>query len=57
MGLHYDPAYDRSRRKHDRPLLGAVPLVPTDPASQERAADEIARLTGALDAGAARRDP
>jgi tRNA 2-selenouridine synthase len=47
MVLHYDPAYDRSRRKHDRPVLGVVPLVPTDPVSQETAADEIVRLAGA----------
>jgi tRNA 2-selenouridine synthase len=47
MVLHYDPAYDRSRRKHDRPTLGVVPLTPTDPASQDAAADEIARLAGA----------
>jgi tRNA 2-selenouridine synthase len=47
MALHYDPAYDRSRRKHDRPVLGVLPLVPTDPASQEAAADQIVRLAGA----------
>ena len=52
MALHYDPAYDRSRKKHARPLLGAIPLSPTDPASQEAAADLIARMVGTLDAGA-----
>lgn len=47
MGLHYDPAYDRARRKHDRPLLATLDVVPTDPTSQDAAADAIARLAGA----------
>ena len=55
MALHYDPAYDRSRRKHARPLLGTVALDPADPASQEAAADHIAALL--LDAEGRRRDP
>ena len=46
MALHYDPAYDRSSRRHDRPLKGAVALDPTDPVSQAAAADEIAHLAG-----------
>lgn len=50
MALHYDPAYDRAQRKHDRPLLGRIALRPSDVASQEAAADEILRLVGALDA-------
>lgn len=48
MGLHYDPAYDRARKKHARPLLGAVPLVPADSASQADAAAEIVRLLASL---------
>jgi tRNA 2-selenouridine synthase len=48
MGLHYDPAYDRSRRKHERPLLGAVSLIPGEPASQDAAAGEIVRLLARL---------
>lgn len=56
MALHYDPAYDRSRKKHERPLLGVVALDPTDPASQDAAADKIADLASALDAGGAGRD-
>lgn len=48
MALHYDPAYDRSRRKHERPLLGAVPLIPGEPASQDAAAGEILRLLARL---------
>ncbi|MBL8556116.1 MAG: tRNA 2-selenouridine(34) synthase MnmH [Phenylobacterium sp.] len=47
MALHYDPAYDRSRKKHDRPLRGAVGLDPTDPADFEAAADAVAALAGA----------
>lgn len=47
MALHYDPAYDRSRKKHDRPLLGAVALDPTDPAGFEAAADAVAALARA----------
>jgi len=48
MALHYDPAYDRSRRKHDRPLLGAVRLVPAEAASQDAAAGEVVRLLARL---------
>lgn len=47
MAFRYDPAYDRSRRKHERPLLGAVPLRPDVPASLEAAADAVAALAGA----------
>jgi tRNA 2-selenouridine synthase len=54
--LHYDPAYDRARRKADRPTLGRIDLDPSDPASQAAAAEAAIRLIGALDAGDARRD-
>lgn len=47
MALHYDPAYERSRKKHARPLLASVSLDPTDPASFEAAADAIAALARA----------
>ena len=47
MALHYDPAYERSRKKHARPLLASVSLDPTDPASFEAAADRIAALARA----------
>ena len=47
MALHYDPAYERSRKKHARPLLGSVALDPTDAASFESAADAIAALARA----------
>lgn len=47
MAFRYDPAYDRSRRKHERPLLGAVPLRPDVPDSLEAAADAVAALAGA----------
>jgi len=48
MALHYDPAYDRSRRKHARPLLGSLDLVPGEGASQDAAASEIVRLLARL---------
>jgi tRNA 2-selenouridine synthase len=47
MALHYDPAYDRSRRKQDRPRMSALPLVPWDSASQELVADAIASMARA----------
>ena len=56
MVLHYDPAYDRSRKRHDRPLLGSVELVPDDTESLATATAEVARQVGELDAPAARRD-
>jgi len=56
MALHYDPAYDRSRRRHARPDLAEVPLTPADPQSQDACADAIAALLGALDARALRGD-
>jgi tRNA 2-selenouridine synthase len=56
MAMHYDPAYDRSRKRHARPLLGAVDLSPSDPASQDAAAETIVRMVGTLDAGACGRD-
>jgi tRNA 2-selenouridine synthase len=55
--LHYDPAYSRARKKHDRALLGAIPIAPADPASAETAAEAVARLVRALDAPAPGRDP
>ncbi|HEY1426684.1 MAG TPA: tRNA 2-selenouridine(34) synthase MnmH [Caulobacteraceae bacterium] len=45
---HYDPSYDRAARKDPRPRLGEITLGGLDPASQEAAADEIARLVDAL---------
>ena len=50
MALHYDPAYARARKRHPRPLIGTIPLVPCDPASQEAAADMIVRIIATLDA-------
>lgn len=52
MALHYDPAYDRSRRKDARPLLATVDLIPGEAASQEAAADAVAERVRALDARA-----
>jgi tRNA 2-selenouridine synthase len=51
MALHYDPAYDRSRKRHDRPLLGVAALVPHDPASLGAAVDEVVRLVARLTPG------
>lgn len=56
MELHYDPAYDRSRRKHGRPLLDTLPLNPCDPESVAAAAEAVARRVDALDVGEPRRD-
>ncbi|HQN50649.1 MAG TPA: tRNA 2-selenouridine(34) synthase MnmH [Phenylobacterium sp.] len=46
MELHYDPAYDRSSRKDERPRLGALALPDLSPASQDAAVLEIRRLAG-----------
>lgn len=55
--IHYDAAYDRSRKRHARPLLGAAPLIPDSAESRATAVDAVADIVGALDAGPARRDP
>lgn len=47
MLLHYDPAYDRSRRRHERPLLGSLAVSPEDAESMAAAAEAAARLAGA----------
>ncbi|MEO8812929.1 MAG: tRNA 2-selenouridine(34) synthase MnmH, partial [Caulobacteraceae bacterium] len=41
---HYDPAYERSRGREERPRLGLVAVDDLSPASQERAAEAIAGL-------------
>jgi tRNA 2-selenouridine synthase len=46
MEHHYDPAYDRSSRKADRPASAMVALANLEAASQETAVDEVLRLTG-----------
>jgi tRNA 2-selenouridine synthase len=45
---HYDPSYDRAARKDPRPRLAEIALAALDPAAQEAAADQIARLVDAL---------
>ena len=45
---HYDPAYDRAARKDPHPRLAEIALAGLDPAAQEAAADEIARLVDGL---------
>ncbi|MDP2009834.1 MAG: tRNA 2-selenouridine(34) synthase MnmH [Phenylobacterium sp.] len=44
MEHHYDPAYDRSARKDERPRLGIVELADLGAANQEAATAEIRRL-------------
>jgi tRNA 2-selenouridine synthase len=44
MEGHYDPAYDRSSRKDQRPVLGEVRIEQLSPPGQEAAADTIATL-------------
>lgn len=46
MEHHYDPAYERSSRRDERARLGVVTLEDLDPDSQERAAEQVARLAG-----------
>lgn len=41
---HYDPAYRRSSRKHERRSLGRVELADLGPAELDRAAEAVARL-------------
>jgi tRNA 2-selenouridine synthase len=54
MAIHYDPAYDRARKKHERPLVARLGLDPSEPAGLDAAAEEVLR---ALDAAWGRRDP
>ncbi|MES2724320.1 MAG: tRNA 2-selenouridine(34) synthase MnmH, partial [Pseudomonadota bacterium] len=44
MEQHYDPAYDRSARKDERPRLGMVELSDLTAANLEAATAEIRRL-------------
>jgi tRNA 2-selenouridine synthase len=44
MEAHYDPAYRRSSRQHERPVLGAVRLDRLDPAAFETAAQQVAEM-------------
>ena len=41
---HYDPAYRRSSRQHERSVLGTVPLERLDARAFDAAAAEVARL-------------
>jgi tRNA 2-selenouridine synthase len=51
MALHYDPAYLRARKKHDRPLLAVIDLAALNAPSQETAADRILAALDAVQAG------
>jgi tRNA 2-selenouridine synthase len=46
LTLHYDPAYSRARKRHDRRGLGEVALDPNDPAALAAAADAVTELVG-----------
>jgi len=48
--LHYDPAYDRGRRKAARPPLATIALAALDDAAQTRAVDRIVELVDSLKA-------
>lgn len=56
MALHYDPAYERARKKHGRPLVGRIALDPCRPEERETAADVVADLVARLDAAPRRRE-
>jgi len=45
--IHYDPAYEVSSRRDQRPRLGTIAMDALNRADQEAAALEIARLVGA----------
>ena len=45
---HYDPAYRRSSRQHERPELGALDLADVSPAELDRAAEAVAARARAL---------
>jgi tRNA 2-selenouridine synthase len=46
MEAHYDPAYRRSSRQHERPVLGTVHLERLNASAFDAAADAVARLAG-----------
>jgi tRNA 2-selenouridine synthase len=46
MEAHYDPAYRRSSRQHERAVLGTVALERLDASGFEAAADQVAELAG-----------
>ena len=48
--LHYDPAYNRSRRKSGRPPMAQIALATVDEAARDDAADEVARLVESMGA-------
>ncbi|WP_293678602.1 tRNA 2-selenouridine(34) synthase MnmH [uncultured Phenylobacterium sp.] len=45
LALHYDPAYDRARKKSSRLPLGSLRVRPGDAEDMARAAEAAARLT------------
>lgn len=47
MEAHYDPAYRRSSRQHERPALGTVVLDRLDAEGFDAAADQVAKIASA----------
>jgi tRNA 2-selenouridine synthase len=45
LALHYDPAYDRARKRRARPVLGELRLDPDSSDDMDRTAEAAARLT------------
>jgi hypothetical protein len=56
IGLHYDSAYDRARKKLSRALVGEAALDPCDPAALEAAAGAVAVIMSTLDAADGERE-
>ncbi|HEY7852495.1 MAG TPA: tRNA 2-selenouridine(34) synthase MnmH [Caulobacteraceae bacterium] len=48
MEIHYDPAYERSRRQDQRPALGVLTLASLGPDDQDAAAGRIAEVVAGL---------
>lgn len=48
--FHYDPAYERARKKLARPVLAAIEVAPDEPRSLDGAAVAVAARIRALDA-------
>lgn len=46
--LHYDPAYERSRKRDERPLLKTIAVESLDEASLDAAAEEVCALLEGL---------
>jgi tRNA 2-selenouridine synthase len=47
--VHYDPAYETSRRKDERPCLGVLAMTSLAPAGRQATARRIATLVGQIE--------